>query len=123
MRITHSRTEDVRSLNIEVEAHAHWKSFQTNNVGMWTLSKAEAYRKTLEEIFTPYAWPGGCPLTFFLEDDSSLLCNICAKEAFLEERHTVTKEIYYEGPTTYCNQCNKELPSNYGDPWADEGDV
>jgi len=29
-------------------------------------------------------------------------------------------DIFYEGPTEFCAECNGEMESAYGDPWAEE---
>lgn len=116
LRITHSRVEDVYSVNIEIEAHKEWTLNQSYEQlpNSARTTKAESYRNQLNSIFAPYAWPGGYPISFCL--DGSTLCNTCAKEVFLEERVTVTSDIYYKGPDQKCDECQREIPSAYGDP-------
>ena len=119
MRITHSRVEDVYSVNIEIEAHKEWTLNQSYEQlpNSTRTTKAESYRNQLNSIFTPYVWPGGYPKFFCLDDSTwTTLCNTCAKEVFLEERVTVTSDIHYAGPNIQCDECQREIPSAYGDP-------
>lgn len=70
-------------------------------------------------VFGAYAWPGGYTVEF-ITDDGSVLCADCARAEVLENRGTVYADIYYEGPTRYCDGCNTAIESAYGDPDAEE---
>ncbi len=70
-------------------------------------------------MFTPYAWPGGYPVVFGLSD-GSILCAHCAERVFIMENEpSVWAEIHYEGPSIWCDECNAEIESAYGDPEDD----
>ena len=67
-----------------------------------------------------FAWPGGYPL-LYLDRDNSTLCADCATKSLndpdeLPQFKPQAYDIYYEGPVTYCDQCNAEIESAYGDP-------
>jgi len=89
-----------------------------------------------------YAWPGGYPIVYY-DNDGSPLCASCASEALAEflklRKESATgrfgpmlydyysdlpqySDIFYEGPTVFCAECNEEMESAYGDPWAEEED-
>lgn len=115
MRITH-----IKSLKNESgmchpasEAQTTWQSLKSSR---YAITKADAYRETLDELFNPYAWSGGYPIIFVIADDCTILCANCAKEAFTKEHIDINCDIYYEGPTEYCEECNVEIESAYGDP-------
>jgi hypothetical protein len=60
-------------------------------------------------------WPGAYVLHYYTRD-GELLCAECAAT----EEGPCTIQMYQEGPTLYCEECNKEMPSDYGDPDADD---
>ena len=65
-----------------------------------------------------YAWPGGYPL-LYLDYENSALCSSCATESMKDivpQFRPVAYDIYYEGPTLFCDQCNEEIESAYEDP-------
>jgi len=72
-----------------------------------------------------YAWPGGYPLIYF-DRENSVLCAECATKS-LNDSGEVPQfrpedvHVYYEGPSLFCDQCNKEIESAYGDLDASEG--
>lgn len=71
-----------------------------------------------------YAWPGGYPILYHTKD-GCVLCSLCAD---LSDRNKdefpgfkpVEYFIHYEGPSEFCGECGKEVPSAYGDPEAEE---
>ena len=83
-------------------------------------------KETMRELdtkFPAYAWPGGYPLVY-ITPESSCLCADCAKEVYndpdeFEEFKPSTQFIHYEGPPIYCEECNNDIPSAYGDPCRD----
>lgn len=101
----------VTRTDIATEAHSLWKSLKG---GRYEMSRADAYREKINELFTNYAFPGGYPI-LFTTDDSDCLCADCAKKTFLEDRIDITCGTYDEGPSMYCDDCNVEIESAYGD--------
>jgi hypothetical protein len=73
----------------------------------------------IKGMFEPYAWPGGYQMVY-IDQEEGLLCPDCAKAEYIEQGTKFTGDIYYEGPTMYCENCNRALPSAYGDPDATE---
>jgi len=68
-----------------------------------------------------YAFPGGYPIIYLVEIEGMVLCSGCA-EQWLDEGNDTDLDFltYYEGPTLYCDYCNTELESAYGDPDGEE---
>ena len=77
-------------------------------------------------IRNPYAWPGGYTKMMVMADGETL-CSDCVKANYrLILRATRSMDgsgwqahaadIHWEGAPMYCANCNKELPSEYGDP-------
>lgn len=80
----------------------------------------------------PYAWPGGYEKRLYLEDGETI-CRDCALENWAcivdgtlhpcrSGWAVMAVDVHWEGPAEHCVQCGKELPSEYGDPEADETD-
>ncbi len=82
------------------------------------LRVAQGYKET----FSEYAWPGGYQIVFY-SDDGGIFCAECAKKVFITEKITITAEIYHEGPTVFCEGCNRELEAAYGDPDEEDEDA
>jgi hypothetical protein len=79
-------------------------------------------------IREPYAWPGGYTKLRGMADGETL-CAECVKENYrLILRSTRDNDrsgwaayaanVHWEGSPLYCANCNKDLPSEYGDPDA-----
>ena len=64
--------------------------------------------------FTNYAWPGGYTV-IFMNDMGDVLCADCAKRDFITNGTDITAGTYDEGPTMYCDECNAEIESSYGE--------
>jgi hypothetical protein len=79
-----------------------------------------------------YAWPGGYPI-FYMTKDNSVLCADCAnrkngseailatepigEDDFYDPQWTiVAADINYEDDFLYCDHCNAQIESAYGDP-------
>jgi hypothetical protein len=83
--------------------------------------------KDLERIsgkLPAYAWPGGYPI-LYLDRENSTLCAECATKSLDDPEEVpqfkpVAFDVYYEGPTIHCEQCNAEIESAYGDPESPE---
>jgi hypothetical protein len=87
-----------------------------------------------------FAWPGGYPIEY-RDGHGCVICPDCATNALYESRRVallealgfevdnfvddrdvpVDYDIYYEGPTQYCEECNAEIESAYGNPDEEEG--
>jgi hypothetical protein len=59
---------------------------------------------------------GGYTIAYYTKDGETL-CAECASEP---DNGAECSDVYYEGPSEYCAECNKEIESSYGDPDADE---
>src|SRR6266446_7162770 len=84
-----------------------------NNLNKW---------KGSEGKLIPYAWPGGYPVIYYTKD-GCLLCPDCAQQSLddPDESDPPTQgDIYYEGPMTYCADCNAEIESAHDDPDSKE---
>ena len=120
MRITRDRelSKIAGYHNPETEAHKKWKEDNAMNTyysdHFKPISKAQAYHEHIDEIFSP-SISLGYPI-IAVTDSGDCLCIDCAKKVYLEERTDVTVDIYYEGPAMYCDECNREIKSGYGDP-------
>ena len=72
-----------------------------------------------------YAWPGGYPMVY-LDLDCNTYCATCATEALVANfdiyGRPVDYFVHYEGPPVFCQDCNVETESAYGDP-EDEHDT
>lgn len=75
-----------------------------------------------------YAWPGGYPI-YYLAKDNGVLCPDCANSPDCvnadpddAQWKIVAFDVYYEGPTIHCDNCNAEIESAYGDPDSDSDD-
>ncbi len=94
--------------------------------------QVDILRKVKQAIRDRYAWPGGYALVAYMSDGLPMCLDCVRKEWRLIYRDTlddsrsgwavVGVDVYWEGPTEQCCHCNKELPSEYGDPWAEEED-
>jgi len=91
---------------------------KTINEYIYTTGYMRAHQ-AYDELFRPYAWPGGYPI-LFTDDHGDILCAECAKKYFIMENSDITADIYYEGPILLCDDCNREIESAYGDPEESE---
>jgi len=67
-----------------------------------------------------FAFPGGYPVRWIADIDTSNCATLCAdcamSERDAESIKTLIADIYYEGPSEFCEGCNVEMESAYGDP-------
>jgi len=79
---------------------------------------------------TPYCWPGGYELRVIMQD-GEVLCRRCVKDNwasivnstlhdFRDGWQIIAVAVLWEGPANQCVHCNAELPTEYGDPDAEE---
>lgn len=90
--------------------------------------------KSIDEAIDPYtgkiityAFPGGYPI-FYITADMGILCPDCVSNNIElirdadtqcpddDQWRVIAVEIYEEGPSLYCDNCNAEIESAYGDP-------
>lgn len=73
-----------------------------------------------------YGWPGGYPI-IYIDGFNSVICPNCANK-FRNDPETdekykpVAGDVFYEGSTEFCAECNIEIESAYGDPDNDDSD-
>lgn len=60
------------------------------------------------------AYPGCYTITYYDLKAGDVVCAKCA--TFERFRTALTPDVHWEGPPETCAVCNKELPSEYGDP-------
>lgn len=104
-------------INLDQQAHDEWMLLKDTK---YKISRKEAYENALKMWFASYTSLGAYPILFSIADEGCILCSDCAKKIFLEDRKDINLDIYYEGPVEYCEECNKEIKSAYGDP-GEEG--
>ena len=68
-----------------------------------------------------YAWPGGYQI-IYLTHSSDVICPDCANGDYGSEFDDpiVVHDIYWEGPTIQCDNCQADIESAYGDPEEEE---
>ncbi len=67
------------------------------------------------EQLPAYAWPGGYRINY-LDLEGCVLCAECARKEEDPEALRDRGYVHWEGPVEWCEECNRELPSEYGDP-------
>jgi len=78
----------------------------------------------------PFAWPGGYEIALYFTGGERI-CRDCCREEWREicydtlhgygQYQAGFAGVYWEGPAQHCVQCNKEMPSEYGDPEGETG--
>ena len=67
-----------------------------------------------------WAWPGGYPI-FYLVEDGGCLCPDCANENMNltlngdDQWRIVWQDINYEDNELYCDNCDRQIDSAYGE--------
>lgn len=64
------------------------------------------------------AWPGGYPMTYYTEN-GFIVCPRCANDPDPSDP-VITGDVYWEGPTLYCDDKGEAIESAYGDPEDDK---
>jgi hypothetical protein len=71
-----------------------------------------------------YAWPGGYPL-YYMTADCGILCPDCmndnlelTKDKDDKQWYVIAANANYEDQDLWCDNCNKQIESAYGDPNA-----
>ena len=94
-------------------------------------TESEIVGRTPQAGLPWFAWPGGGEIVY-TDEFHNTICGKCASELVQElasetdpdERAMVTRVIdwyvYHEGATFFCDECNAEIKSMYGDPFEDE---
>lgn len=69
-----------------------------------------------------YIWPGGYEITYVTHGGGSL-CHQCANtnleltiDPDAHDWYIVAGYVNWEGPTTICDHCGRDIESAYGDP-------
>ena len=80
--------------------------------------------------FPAYAWPGGYPIVYIMEDGETL-CPACANGESGSEAHEsapplsgwriVGADVHWEGEPETCAHCGARIESAYGVPEAHHG--
>ena len=88
-------------------------------------------------LLPAFAWPGGYALVYYTRD-WGIMCAACANGANGsrcqdpdldptcpddQQWSLLTCDVRWEGPTEQCTHCNVDMPSEYGDPDAPEGEA
>jgi hypothetical protein len=76
---------------------------------------ARLRESTSDGAFPKFAWPGGYTL-MYLDERDNVLCAECADVHVEEGGKLNSCGTYDEGPVMYCDECNAEIESSYGDP-------
>ena len=71
-----------------------------------------------------YAWPGGYPI-IYIDGFNSVICPDCANklrdDPETDEKYKpVCGDVFSEGSSEFCAECNIEIESAYGDPFEEE---
>lgn len=76
-----------------------------------------------------YVWPGGYEIYYILHD-CGVLCHNCANDELMRtidpdfhDWYIVDSDVLWEGPSIYCDHCNREIQSAYGDPNAEDSET
>lgn len=95
---------------------------------MHNITQRDSINSVKNIIREPYAWPGGYAKMMAMTDGESL-CAQCVKDNYRlilkatrdNDRsgwQAYAADIHWEGAPMTCAHCNKEMPSEYGDPDA-----
>lgn len=99
----------------------------TSNMGPRRAYIARLLDTVRDYARAPYAWPGGYQKVLYMADGGTL-CHKCARSEYQQISRAARArfhndgwkpegvDIYWEGPTLYCDHCNAAIPSAYGDP-------
>lgn len=90
------------------------------------MNNTNAVRAVKDIVREPHAWPGGYTKVLIMIDGEAM-CSACVKENFrliLQATRDNARsgwaahsaDVHWEGAPMYCANCNKEMPSEYGDP-------
>jgi hypothetical protein len=61
------------------------------------------------------SFPGGYTI-LYCNYEHEIFCKDCAQEIHDEDENEIKHSfIHWEGPSLLCNECDKELPSEYGE--------
>lgn len=87
----------------------------------------ELKKQIKDFLKSPFAWPGGYEIRPYFSDGETICIDCFKKEirniiqdSLISKLDTgwriIGFSVNWEGPSEYCVQCGKELPSEYGDP-------
>ena len=76
-----------------------------------------------------YAWPGYYEICYIVHD-GGVLCHNCANDELMrtidqddERFYIVEADVNWECPSIYCDHCNREIESAYGDSNAENSET
>ena len=123
MRLTHHHTDDkhCECIRCLAERTKGYRIISRPAFGCKGSRDATGYERisdAFNEFFTPYTDLGGYTIEF-VADDCTVLCAECAKRAFITDHVDIYAATYDEGPIMYCEDCDREIVSSYGDPYCD----
>jgi len=79
-------------------------------------------KKGSDGLLPSFAWPGEYPI-IYIDRECEVVCAKCAT-TIVDDSETdveiVAADIYWEGPTMFCAECNCAIESAYGDPKQEE---
>ncbi len=78
----------------------------------------ELPERNTDGLFPAFAWPGGYPI-IYIDRSGMTVCAKCASREIDNAQAVTACDVYWEGPTIQCDDCNDDIQSAYGDP-ADE---
>ena len=88
------------------------------------MTRGQFMKKTVEkltdELYPSYSYVGGYTIVYYDETDGSVLCGKCAMQGDIqtllnEYEYKIHQMFYDEGPNIFCDECNAEIESSYGE--------
>lgn len=67
--------------------------------------------RNAEGKFDKYAWPGGYPIYYLTQ--FVVLCADCAAKDTDEDDPIIERDINWEDPSLYCEECGNRIKSAY----------
>jgi hypothetical protein len=96
-----------------------------SNRGRQIMGKTQELPRNDDGTLVEFAWPGGYPV-YYVVEDSGILCPNCARMSEREELglqhdddtfdpqwHIVAADINYEDDSLYCDHCGERIESAY----------
>ena len=79
--------------------------------------KVETIKRNAAGELPAFAWPGGYSI-FYLDHGGNVLCADCATASlrYNDDQTASDADVYWEGPTINCEECNAPIDSAYGNP-------
>lgn len=84
-----------------------------------TTQLSELRDTTSDGTLPTYAWPGAYPMIYYTRDGLTI-CHRCANDPNTSDP-VVAGDVYWEGPTLFCEDKGEPIESAYGDPDETDG--